>query len=89
MVPDSLRPHGLQPTRLFRPWEFPDKSTGVDRQCLLPELPYDPAIPFLSIYQKELKTGTQESIHTHHYLHQQNGTNNPNVHQCMNGSTNS
>ena len=49
--------------------------------------PYDPAIPFLGIYQKELKTGTQESIYTHHYLHQQNGTNNPNVHQCMNGST--
>ena len=23
------RPHGLQPTRLLRPWDFPGKSTGV------------------------------------------------------------
>ena len=23
---DSLRPHGLQPTRLLRPWHFPGKS---------------------------------------------------------------
>ena len=23
VVPDSLRPHGLQPTRLLRPWGFP------------------------------------------------------------------
>ena len=26
---NSSRPHGLQPTRLFRPWDFPGKSTGV------------------------------------------------------------
>ena len=26
----SEQPHGLQPTRLFRPWDFPGKSTGVD-----------------------------------------------------------
>ena len=25
----SLRPRGLQPTRLLRPWDFPGKSTGV------------------------------------------------------------
>ena len=25
---DALRPHGLQPTRLLRPWDFPGKSTG-------------------------------------------------------------
>ena len=24
-----LRPHGLQPTRLLLPWDFPGKSTGV------------------------------------------------------------
>ena len=29
------RPHGLQPTRLFRPWDFPGKSTGVGCHCLL------------------------------------------------------
>ena len=26
---DSSQPHGLQPTRLLRPWDFPGKSTGV------------------------------------------------------------
>ena len=35
VVSDSLRPHGLQPTRLLRPWEFPGKSTGVGCHCLL------------------------------------------------------
>ena len=32
---DSSRPHGLQPTRLLRPWDFPGKSTGVGYHCLL------------------------------------------------------
>ena len=32
---DSYRPHGLQPTRLLRPWDFPGKSTGVGCHCLL------------------------------------------------------
>ena len=29
VVFDSLRPHGLQPNRLLRPWDFPGTSTGV------------------------------------------------------------
>ena len=29
VVSDSSRPHGLQPIRLLRPWNFPGKSTGV------------------------------------------------------------
>ena len=28
-------PHGLQPTRLLHPWDFPGKSTGVGCHCLL------------------------------------------------------
>ena len=32
---DSVRPHGLQPTRLLRPWDFPGNSTGVGCHCLL------------------------------------------------------
>ena len=28
-VSDSLRPHGLQPTRLLHPWDFPGKSSGL------------------------------------------------------------
>ena len=36
---DSSRPHGLQPTRLLHPWDFPGKSTGVGCHCLLRFLP--------------------------------------------------
>ena len=35
VVSDSSRPHELQPTRLFRPWDFPGKSTGVGCSRLL------------------------------------------------------
>ena len=35
VVSNSQRPHGLQPTRLLRPWNFPGESTRVGRQCLL------------------------------------------------------
>ena len=35
VVSNSLRPHGLRPTRLLRPWDFPGKSTGVGCHCLL------------------------------------------------------
>ena len=35
VMPDSSQPHGLQPTRLLHPWDFPGKSTGVGRHCLL------------------------------------------------------
>ena len=35
VVSDSQRPHGLQPTRLLCPWDFPGKSTGVGCHCLL------------------------------------------------------
>ena len=30
-----LRSHGLQPTRLLCPWDFPDKNTGVGCHSLL------------------------------------------------------
>ena len=45
---DSSRPHGLQPTRLLCPWDFPGKSTGVGCH-------YDPAIPLLGIHIKETR----------------------------------
>ena len=32
---DSSRSHGLQPTRLLRPWDFPGKRTGLGCHCLL------------------------------------------------------
>ena len=34
VISDSSRPHGLQPTRLLHPWDFPGKSTGVGCHCL-------------------------------------------------------
>ena len=37
VVSDSSRPHGVQPTRLLHPWDFPGKSTGVGCHCLLQE----------------------------------------------------
>ena len=35
IVCNSSPPHGLQPTRLLHPWDFPGKSTGVGCHCLL------------------------------------------------------
>ena len=34
-MPDSVRPHRRQPTRLPRPWDFPGKNTGVGCHVLL------------------------------------------------------
>ena len=34
VVSDPQRLHGLQPTRLPRPWDFPGKSTGVGCHCI-------------------------------------------------------
>ena len=38
VMSNSSRRHGLQPTRLLCPWDFPGKSTGVRCHCLLPEI---------------------------------------------------
>ena len=35
VVSDSLRPHGLWPTRFLCPWDFPSKDTGVGCYFLL------------------------------------------------------
>ena len=35
VMSDSSRPHGLQPTRLLRPWDSPGKNTGVGCHFLL------------------------------------------------------
>ena len=39
----TLRPHGLQPTRLLRPWDFPGKSTGVGCQLPLNLVAFSPS----------------------------------------------
>ena len=38
VMSNSLGPHGLQPTRLLCPWDFPANSTGVDFHFLLQEI---------------------------------------------------
>ena len=35
VLSDSSRPHGLQPTRLLYPWDFPGKSTGMGCHCYI------------------------------------------------------
>ena len=59
VVSDPQWPHGLQPTRLLHPWDFPGRSTRVGCHCLLRLKPYsspnvDPfsSLPpfFLSVY---------------------------------------
>ena len=35
VISDSLQPHGLQPTRLLCPWDFPSKNTIVGCHFLL------------------------------------------------------
>ena len=34
VVSDPQRPHGLQPSRLLHPWDFPGKSIGVGCHCV-------------------------------------------------------
>ena len=36
VVSDSLWPHGLRPTRLLRPWDYPGKNTRLGCHALLP-----------------------------------------------------
>ena len=60
---DSSRPHGLQPTRLLRPWYFPGKSPGVGCHCLLRAAVLTPG---------QMSPGTvtyKETIRDHKELH--------------------
>ena len=55
VVSNSSRPHGLQPTRLLHPWDFPGKSTRVGCYRLLHRglqgrLKKHPNCPVLSIH---------------------------------------
>ena len=37
VMTDSLQPHGVEPTRFLRLWDFPGKNTGVGCHFLLQE----------------------------------------------------
>ena len=43
VMSDFLWPHGLQPTRLLCPWDFPGKNTGVGCHSLL-QGSFDPGL---------------------------------------------
>ena len=58
----SSQPHGLQPTRLLHPWDFPGKSTGVG-QDLLKQSKMRPAVSSVTAYAKHLEINLQ-----YHYL---------------------
>ena len=45
VLSNSSRPHGLPPTRILCPWDFPGKSTGVGCHCLLRIILY--LIPYI------------------------------------------
>ena len=49
-MPDPQLPHGLQPSRLLRPRDFPGKSTGVGCHCPLWGLAYLDSNTCYSIY---------------------------------------
>ena len=51
VMSDSSWPHGLQPTRLLHPWDFPGKSTGVGCHCLPPYFVYSTYILCMSSYK--------------------------------------
>ena len=52
-------PHGLQPTRLLHPWDFPGKSTEVGCHCqpYMYMYPFSPKLPFHPGYHKTLWRG--------------------------------
>ena len=55
VVSDSLRSHGLQPSKLLCPWDFPGNSTGVACHFLLQEIfPTQGLNPGLPHYRQTL-----------------------------------
>ena len=63
VVSDPSRPHGLQATRLLRPWDFPGKSTGVGCHCLIDGLSCQ------QICAKQAYLLPQKYLPTHDELH--------------------
>ena len=74
VVSDSLRPHGLSPTRLLCPWDSPGKNTGMGCHSLLqgifltqrsnPDLPHCRQILYHLSHQgrPHTETGSDQSF---------------------------
>ena len=65
VVSDSLRPHGLSPTRLLCPWDSPGKNNGVGCHALLqgtfPTQGPNPGLPHRRWILYLLSTGSSTS----------------------------
>ena len=68
VMSDPQWPHGLQPSRLLHPWDFPDKSTGVGCHCLLRvRLHHDLYIVISILYGLSSLIFTQLLMGWHHF----------------------
>ena len=65
VMSDSSRPHGLQPTRLLRPWDFPGKSTRVGCHCLLHRACLGILNSFLSPFLEERSFSRNQRLSSH------------------------
>ena len=64
VVSNSLRLHGLQPSRLLCPWEFPGRSTGVGCHCLIrPKILLVPKSFCQDLFLGQSQIKTFSSIH--------------------------
>ena len=63
VMSDTQRSHGLQPSRLLCPWNFPGKSTGVGCHYLLHILSYKLGIFSRDKNQKSRLTNYHKAIH--------------------------
>ena len=55
VVSDPQWPHGLQPSRLLLPWDFPGKSTGVGCHCNMLHLPNFTQLLSSTVYSSPCK----------------------------------
>ena len=67
---DSLRPYGLWPARLFCPWDFLSKDTGVGCHLLLQgDLPNPGIKPTFPALQADSLPLSQWEVRTKPYMH--------------------
>ena len=63
VVSNSVRPHGLQLARLFHPWNFQDKSTGVGSvQFSLVTQSCPTVTPWIAAHQASLSITNSQSL---------------------------
>ena len=68
LCPTFSDPHGLQPTRLLHPWNFPGKITGVGCHCLLHDYFYTTGISQILVIFLFLGKIIKQKNHMYRYL---------------------